>query len=344
LPIADKDPVPMRPTKPLPVDRPLWKQLLLRRFRVLAVMAGLVLLLGGGTYLLAPQYLMQLQSWVQAERAHLDTRYVQVGDTHWAYYEGGKGPVMVLLHGYGGSRHDWLKVAPKLTRNFHVIIPDLPGWGDSTRLPDADYDIDAQAARLAAFVKTLNLPHFVLVGHSMGGAIAGVYAAEHPQQVSGLALMDSFGLTFKENAFARQALAGDNPFLFSSRAGFKRMARLVFKQPPDLPGRFIDVLVKRNERNRAFLQKVFRELNRPDQYTILDAHLGQLTMQVVGIWCADDKVIDKSALNTLRSGLTQAASIGATVINGCGHVPELEKPDETAQILASFAVGNGPVR
>lgn len=329
----------MHPAKPLPVDPPLWKKLLMRRLRMLVVLAALVLLVGGGSYAFAPQWLMRLHAYIQASSAHLDSHSLRAGDTTWSYYEGGKGPVMVLLHGYGGSKNDWLEVAKTLTRNFHVIIPDLPGWGDSSRRPDVSYDIDAQAARLDDFVKALSLPPFVLVGHSMGGAIAGVYAAEHPKQVSRLALMDSFGLTFKENGFAREALAGTNPFIYDSRAGFKRMEHLVFKQPLDLPGRFIDVYVKRNQRDRTFLQKVFNELNKPGQYTILDRHLGQLTMPVVGIWCSDDHIIDKSALNTLRSGLTHAASIGATVINGCGHVPELEKPRETAMILQSFAVG-----
>lgn len=330
----------MRSAKPLAADRPLWKQLLLRRLRVLAVLLALVVVAGGGSYLLAPRWLMHLHTWYQAQKAHLHTHHIEAGGVRWSYYAGGNGPVIVLLHGYGGSKRDWLEVAPLLTRHFHVVIPDLPGWGQSSAAPGGDYDIEDEAQRLDAFVKALHLPPFMLVGHSMGGAIAGVYAAAHPHQVSSLALMDSFGLSFKENAFAREALAGKNPFLFDSRAGFHRMERLVFEHPPQLPGRFIDVLVRRNKQRRAFLQKVFHELNRPAEYRILDGHLGQLTMPVVGIWCADDHIIDKSALNTLRAGLTHAASIGATVINGCGHVPQIEKPRETAQILQGFAMGH----
>jgi pimeloyl-ACP methyl ester carboxylesterase len=310
---------------------------MLRRLKMLLVLVGAIVVIGGGAYLAAPQYLMQLQTWQHAMSAHVDTHQVQAGDTTWSYYDGGDGPAIVLLHGYGADKSVWLPVAKRLTRNFRVIIPDLPGWGESSRQPGADYGIDAQALRLDAFVHALDLPRMMLVGHSMGGAIAGVYAAEHADRVSGLVLMDSFGLKAKDNAFARAARSG-NPFDFDDRAGYRRVAKLAFNTPPELPGRFVDVLVARNVANRAFLDRVFDRLRQQDG--ILDAHLGQLTMPVLGVWCHDDRITDISALDTLRNGLTHASSIGASTINACGHVPELEKPDVTAKILAGFAIAH----
>lgn len=320
--------------------RPLWQRMLLRRLKFLGFVAAVVLVVGGGTYLLAPQWLMHLNQWREASAADLSTRHVQIGDTQWTYYEGGNGPNIVLVHGFGVDRNVWLPVAKILTRNFHVVIPDLPGWGQSTRLPDGDYGIEAQAKRLDAFVHTLNLGPMILVGHSMGGAIAGVYAAEHPKSVAGLVLMDSFGLTFKKNAFVRDVESGGDPFAFRDRAGFRRMLKLVFKKPPFVPGRFIDVLVKRNVAHRALITGVFKRLQQPGQYDALDSRLGKLTMPVLGVWCRDDKVIDESALDTLRNGLTHSASIGSSIINGCGHVPELEMPRETAQIISGFAIAH----
>lgn len=325
---------------PLPssAERPLWKRLLLRRLKILAALALIVLVLGGGSYLLAPQWLMRADHWRQAMAADLSTHHVQIGDTRWTYYEGGEGPTIVLLHGYGVDRNIWLKTAKPLTRHFHLIIPDLPGWGQSTRVEGDDYGIPAQAARLNAFLHTLQPGKPMLVGHSMGGAIAGYYASEHPDRVGALVLMDSFGLSFDKNAFARKALAGDNPFVFDDRAGFRRMAKLVFDTPPDLPGRFIDVLVNRNKANRAFLERVFDTLRKPGQYDVLDSRLDKLSMPVLGIWCADDRIIDRSALDTLRDGLHHSPSISATVINGCGHVPEVEEPDAVERILTGFAI------
>ncbi len=326
-------------TRPVaPHARPIWKQLLLRRLKLLLVLVGIVVVLGGGTYLLAPQWLMQAGNWQQAEAAGLSTHGVQIGRTHWVYDEGGTGPTIMLLHGYDANRSVWLKTAKQLTPHFHVIIPDLPGWGDSTRLAGASYSVKLQAHRLYAFVHTLGLRSFTLVGQSMGGAIAGIYAAEHPQTVSGLVLMDSFGLSAKPNAFSHQAQTGHNPYLFESKAGFHRLQRLLFAKPPQVPGRFVDVRVERNKASHAFLQEAFQPLDRSGHSDALDADLGKLTMPVTGIWCRQDKVTDISALNTLRSGLTHSPDIGATVINHCGHMPQLEQPKETARIIQGFVL------
>jgi pimeloyl-ACP methyl ester carboxylesterase len=219
-----------------------------------------------------------------------------------------------------------------------VIIPDLPGWGASSRQAGADYGVDAQAARLDAFVHALNLPRVMLVGHDMGGAIAGMYAAGHPDRVAGLVLMDSFGLQADAGALADAAGSAGNPFAYDDRAGYRHLAGLLFATPPTLPGRFVDVLVDRNVANRAFRQRVFADLR--GHGDILDAQLGKLTMPVLGMWCHDDKITGIAGLDALRGGLAHASDIGASTLNGCGHVPELEKPDITAKLIAGFTIAH----
>lgn len=323
-----------------PSIRPLWQRLLLRRLKFLAIVATLVVVVLGGSYLFAPQWLMRANSAREAMAAGLQKESVQAGDTRWVYYQGGNGPTIVLLHGFAARKEVWLPVAKLLTPHFHLIIPDLPGWGESSRIDGGNYDIDAQAARLQDFLQAVGMQHVLLVGHSMGGAIAGVYAAEHPDNVAELGLFDSFGLKFKENAFAREALAGKDPFVFDSRDGFFKASALAFAQPPKIPGRFIDVLVKQNERDRAFIESTFNELRQPSQELSLQNRLGQLTMPVLGLWCHDDKIIDISALDSLRDGLVHAPAISTSILNGCNHMPMLEKPDATAQVLTNFALAH----
>ncbi|MEO8809860.1 MAG: alpha/beta hydrolase, partial [Rhodanobacter sp.] len=230
--------------------------------------------------------------------------------------------------------------AKLLTPHFHLIIPDLPGWGESSRNAQASYDVDAQAARLDQFVQALHLRRFLLVGHSMGGAIAGVYAALHPEHVRELALVDAFGLKAKPSELTRQALAGNDPFLFNDRAGFHHVMALAFEKAPQIPGRFVDVLVKRNQHDHAFIQRTFEALGEPSQYLALQQRLGQLTMPVLGLWCHDDRIVDPSALDSLRNGLSAASTISTSTISGCGHMPMLEKPQEMAQILTGFALSH----
>jgi pimeloyl-ACP methyl ester carboxylesterase len=326
-------------TTPAPT-RPLWQRLALRRLKFLGYVAGLLVVVLGGSYLFAPQWLMSADIKRQMMAAHVEKHSVQVGDTKWVYYEGGQGPTLLMLHGFAASKEVWLKQMELLTPHFHVIAPDLPGWGESSRVEGASYNIDAQVARLQGFVDALNLPKVVLIGHSMGGAIAGVFAAEHPEHVAELALLDSFGLKTNENEFSREALAGKNLFAFDNREQFVRATAWAFAKPLDVPGRFQDVLIKRNQENRSFINQTFNELRDPSQYLSLQNRLDKLGMPVLGLWCHDDKIVDISALDSLRNGLKNAAAISTSTMTGCNHMPIMEKPDETARILTQFTLSH----
>lgn len=319
-----------------PPLRPLWQRMLIRRLKFFGIIILVLAVAFGVTYAFAPRWLLRADMARQAMAAHVETQTRVVGDTTWSYYEGGTGPTVVLLHGFGANKDVWLPMAKELTANFHVIAPDLPGWGDSTRMAGQSYNIDAQATRLDAFFASLGAKGFMLVGQSMGGAIAGVYAADHPGRASSLVLMDSLGLTFKPNDFSREAMAGKNPFVYDDRAGFDRVIALTFNTPPDIPGRIKDVFVEENRASRDFINATFDELRKPDQALALDPRLGQLKLPVLGLWCASDKVIDVSALDTLRNGLKSAAAISSTILNGCNHMPMLEKPTESARVLTGF--------
>lgn len=327
------------PVAPAPT-RPLWQRLALRRLKFLGFVALVLVVVLGGSYLFAPQWLMSADIKRQAMAAKVDKHSVQVGDTNWVYYEGGQGPTLLMLHGFAASKEVWLKQMEQLSPHFHVIAPDLPGWGESTRVDGASYNIDAQASRLQAFVEALHLPKLVLIGHSMGGAIAGVYAAEHPDHVAELALLDSFGLKSNENDFSRLAMSGKDPFVFDDREQFAKATSWAFAKPLNIPGRFQDVLIDRNKKDRAFIDHTFNELREPAQYLSVQSRLDKLEMPVLGLWCHDDKIIDISALDSLRNGLKNASAISTSMLSGCNHMPILEKPEETARIITGFALSH----
>jgi len=319
--------------------RPLWQRLLLRRLKFLAGLAGLLLVALGGSYWLAPQWLMQLDQARQAMVAHVDKQSVAAGDTTWVYYTGGEGPDIVLLHGFAADKSEWLAVAEQLTPHFHVIVPDLPGWGESSRVPGADYSIEAQAARLQQFVEATGVRGFALVGHGTGAAVATVYAAKHVDRVARLALLEAFGLQATHNAFSTQAAAAPL-FEYDDRAGLARSRAMLLAQPPEERGRFADVLVRRNQAERAFVQERLASLRQDSQQLIVQRHLAQLDMPVLGLWCRDDPVIDHSALDSLRNGLSHAAAISSSMLSGCKHLPMQEKPVQTAQILTAFVLSH----
>ena len=301
---------------------PLWKRMLWRRLKFLGWLLALLVVVLGGSYVFAPQWLMRASTARQALAAHVDKQTVVAGDTTWSYYAGGDGPQIVLLHSFAADKTEWLDVATRLTAHFHVFIPDLPGWGESSRLAAADYSIEAQAARLHAFVQTVGAQNFVLVGHGTGAAVAAVYAAQYPQSVRELALLDAYGLQT------------DN------RTELAHADTLLYAQPPVRHGRFADVRIRHNQADRAFIEDGLRRLHQSAQQLVVQGQLSSLDMPVLGLWCHDDKVIDRSALDSLRNSLTHASTISTSTINGCKHLPMLEKPEETAQILTGFTLSH----
>jgi pimeloyl-ACP methyl ester carboxylesterase len=324
-------------------NNPARDVLLARLARRLKILGGVVIALaviGLGVYFIAPQWVLRGAIAWQTWRDGLHQESVQVGDTRWVYVEGGKenGPPLVLLHGYGGSYADWLLAADYLTGNFRVIIPDLPGWGASTRLPDIDYGYAAQVERLHGFVDALHLGEIALAGHSMGGAIAGLYAAKYPKDVAALALIDSSGVPFKENGFVRELKAGKSPFDIDDRAQFRHLEAMLFADPPSVPPRIQDVFVEKSKSDRAFADKVLRALAAPDARNALQSKLPDITAPTLAIWCMQDQIIDVSALDAIRAGLTQAPNIGVTELNGCGHMSIMEKPREVAQSITRFVL------
>ncbi|HEX5353876.1 MAG TPA: alpha/beta fold hydrolase [Rhodanobacteraceae bacterium] len=313
---------------------------LARRLKILGGVFIALAVVGLAVYFFAPGWLLRGAIAWQTWRDGLHEHSVQVGDTRWVYVEGGKqgGPALLLLHGYGGSHADWLLAARYLTGNFRVIIPDLPGWGASTRLPNADYGYAAQASRLHGFVDALHLGEIALAGHSMGGAIAGLYAAKYPRGVAALVLIDSSGVPFKQNGFVRELKAGKSPFDLDNRADFEHLEGLLFADPPSLPARIQDVFVARSERNRAFRDKLLREIAAPDERYLLQEKLPDISAPTLAIWCTKDQIIDVSALDAIRKGLTHSPSIGVTELNDCGHMSIVEKPRLVAQAISRFVL------
>lgn len=101
----------------------------------------------------------------------------------------GRGPAMVLLHGFPQTSHMWRKVMPALGERFTVVAPDLRGYGDSDR-PAHGYDKRTMAADIADLIRALELGPVALVGHDRGARVAHRFALDHPALLRRLVLLD----------------------------------------------------------------------------------------------------------------------------------------------------------
>lgn len=113
------------------------------------------------------------------------------------YVIGGQGLPVVLLHGWPQTWYSWRKIMPELAERYTVIVPDLPGLGDSAK-SEAGYDASTVADDIFHLISSLGFQQIFLVGHDLGASIAYAYAARHRENVRRLVILDvpikGFGL------------------------------------------------------------------------------------------------------------------------------------------------------
>lgn len=274
---------------------------------------------------------------VKAERssAGLKQYNINVEGFHIEYLEGGQGDLVLLLHGFGANKDNWTRISKHLTSHFRVIALDLPGFGDSSRQPDANYTIVAQADRLHAFVRTLGIKSFHLGGSSMGGNIAGIYAAQHPENVISLWLVAPGGVASADpSEMERELNAGrPNPLVVESVEDYKRLIDFIFVKEPFIPGPMLNQLAKDAIRNRPLNQNIFKQIHEPSNMISLESSLNGSVVPTLILWGAKDRVLHVSGAKILESVMPKAQ---VAIMEGVGHLPMIEKPRETAEIYMSF--------
>jgi esterase len=110
---------------------------------------------------------------------------------HYLEWENPTRETVLLLHGFANCAATWIPIAKTLARNFHVLALDQRGHGDSQWAEQDRYRISDLVSDVACFLDALGIMEINLVGHSMGGAVAQYFAAEHPGRVNRLVIVDN---------------------------------------------------------------------------------------------------------------------------------------------------------
>ncbi len=125
------------------------------------------------------------------KRAGIEDRYASVNGIRLHYLVAGKGDPVFLLHGYAENSHMWRPLMPELAKSHTVIAPDLRGFGQSAK-PSGGYDKKTMAQDVHALSLALGFRHEIVVGHDIGLMVAYAYAAQYPNEVDRIVLMDAF--------------------------------------------------------------------------------------------------------------------------------------------------------
>jgi len=253
-----------------------------------------------------------------------------------SYSDQGKGDALVLVHGWIGSGALWGMVAPWLSERFRIIVPDLPGHGDSG-IPDGfRFTIEGFTAFLDDLLRELGLERINLVGHSMGGSISMHYAATHPDVVERLVLIDTIGnaraLGWPTRLPFVHHLVGLLHPLWGPRIT-SRLIRYSVLYPDDLPPTFLEEAVAQGSKvTREALVGTTRMLAALD----LDPLLPKIKGPALIIYGDQDPSVKPAEAKRL-GGLLTGASL--QLVPGCGHCPNYEYPDLVVGFIEAFMLG-----
>lgn len=274
---------------------------------------------------------IDIQSVLQQERAWagMETKRIKVGDIDWAYSEGGQAgkPTLLLVHGLAGSRDNWNRLARYLTPYYHVIIPDLPGQGDSKAPNDFDYSLPNLTEKLRRFAEAIKVDNGLnIAGHSMGGAVALLYVAQYPVDTKSLFLVDSAGVFKSANTPYLKDPTTLRNMLVSKPGDFDRLMKIAMNTPPFIPKELKDaqekLMISQSANTSKLVEQliVMSKLFTPDSFAIAARSIDQ---PVLIAWGDKDQIINVEAAAELKGLLKNAQE--PVILKGIGHMPILEQ-------------------
>ncbi len=249
------------------------------------------------------------------------------------FLEGGEGDTIVLLHGIFAEKDHWVDFARSLTGKYHVIIPDLPAFGESDRKADEVYDYAHQTERLKKLLDALRLERVHLAGSSMGGTIAALFAIGNPEQVLSVAFIGApHGIqTTKLSQMDSLIAEGKALLVVSTSSEFEAMMKLLFAQKPFLPYPVIYAAEQGALRNSESNMRIWQEQLR-DRF-LLDKKISMLQQPSLVLWGEKDSIFDVSGVETLRQKMPHAQ---LTILDDLGHLPMMESPGKVSELYTRF--------
>jgi pimeloyl-ACP methyl ester carboxylesterase len=244
------------------------------------------------------------------------------------YWDAGTGRVVLLLHGLGDRKDSWLRVLQEMSATHRVIVPDQIGFGKSDK-PLLDYTVQTYVDFLNEFLHQLNVEKASLVGESLGGWIAALYAVESPSDahmvpVEKLVLVDAAGLAH------HGPIPDLNP---STLESMRHVMQLVYYDTSWLDDATL---------HRIFIDKL--SLN--DGYTVhsllsnpqldserVDSRLGNIKAPTLVVWGKQDQLIPVETAERYASGIAGARLV---TYDKCGHVPPQEHTAEFVKAVGEF--------
>jgi 4,5:9,10-diseco-3-hydroxy-5,9,17-trioxoandrosta-1(10),2-diene-4-oate hydrolase len=247
--------------------------------------------------------------------------------------EAGTGPVVVFVHGSGPGANAYsnfsLNYSTIAAAGYRVVLPDLIGFGYSAKPVGVDYTLDLFTTTFTEVLDALNIQQCVLVGNSLGGAVALKVAMDQPQRVRKLVLMAPGGIESREDYFKMPGIqkmvsgfVGDG----FDRAGLRRLLELLAFDPQFVTDELVE--------QRLYVLKtqpkdVLGRMKIPD----LSPELGRVRCPVLGFWGIEDQFCPASGYEKILRCVPDSRFV---MYSRCGHWAMIERSADFNRHVLDF--------
>lgn len=258
------------------------------------------------------------------------------------YYEAGQGPPVVLLHGFGACAYTWRYLAPALAGTRRVFALDLKGHGLSDKPRDGRYAVSDQSEMVAAFIRGHNLQDAVLIGNSLGGAVALMayfrLREENSARIQGLVLIASAGYPQKLPWFVRLArmpmLSSLGSKLLSPRFVTGLVLRKCYYNKDKITDEMIDTYAYYGSLPGAaeVVRQTAKQIIPPDLEAMV-AQYKNVRIPTLIIWGEQDEVVPLESGRNFHRDIPDSQLV---ILPRCGHLPQEEESLETRRVIQDF--------
>jgi pimeloyl-ACP methyl ester carboxylesterase len=241
---------------------------------------------------------------------------------------------LLLIHGTSSSLHTWEGWVRQLSRTRRVVSVDLPGFGLTGPNATHDYSTPAYVDFIQRLLRHLDLPPATVAGNSLGGEVAWLLAARHPERVKALVLIDAGGFAFEPEELplgfrlARMPGVRHLTRYFLPRAAVTRSLQSVYGDPTkvrsELVDRYFELTLR--EGNREALIRRFEQLN----LGLYLPELARVRAPTLILWGGRDRLIPPQWGEAFAQALPGSQLVR---LDALGHVPHEEDPAATLAAL-----------
>ena len=250
-------------------------------------------------------------------------------------------PKIIYLHGFGDSKEGFILPSLGLIRDFQVIIPDLPGFGQRFD-ENLTYNSENYKKWLLEFVEEMGFEDFHLIGNSLGGALSLELALEIPERIKTLTVLGSAGVYLEEyESIYDQILEGKNIFHVKERSDFDELMSGVFHKKPTFT-KLMDRLVFEKYKSRAssygiIMDNIRQELQAHSETGFeaasLNSKVSQIKSPTLIIWGRQDNFFPVEMGYFMRDQIKDSI---LHVFEETGHCPHLERPSKFCSAVKDF--------